>query len=163
MSRSSVWANKDGLYVGFGKRATERNSAGALNLGGQRQQIRIVIDGATVPDSDVSQQLVNAAIIPAGSLIESAKLVVKTAFAGSNAVMDIGTYNAGTKAAIADNGIDSAIAVTAIDADGDVVACDGASLGVVATVDTQIGVSYDTAAFTAGVGVLTIEYIPAAV
>lgn len=160
MARNSTWSNADGLVVGFGTRTVEVNSAHGVNLGGQRQQLKVRVKGGSeIKDSDVSGQLLYSGTIPAGSLLESAKLIVKTAFAGTNAVMDIGTYNASTGAAVADNNIDSAIAVTSIDGDGDVITCDGAAIGTVLTVDSKVGITYDTAAFTAGEAELIIEYV----
>jgi hypothetical protein len=103
----------------------------------------------------------NDAFIPSGSYITRASLIVSDAFAGATAALNIGLQTA-AGAAIAAQGIDAAIAVTAIDADGDVVACDGAYVNGVVTVgaaDAYVSLDYDTAAFTAGAAKLVIEYI----
>ena len=100
-------------------------------------------------------------VLPANSVIVGATLVMTAAAtSGGAATLDIGTYNAaGT--AIADTGIDAAIALTAIDAIGETVRCDGTltTTGSPATVDTYIGLKWNTAAYTAGAGKLYIEYI----
>src|SRR5690606_6507600 len=96
--------------------------------------------------------------IPANALLESAKLFVTTAFVGTNAVMDISTYNASTGAAIDDDGIDVAVA-TATLADNAVVTCDGALIGTFLAADSQVRISYATAAFAAGEATLIIEYV----
>ena len=100
-------------------------------------------------------------VLPANSVILSATLVMTAAAtSGGAATLDIGTYNAaGT--AIAATGIDAAIALTAIDAIGETVRCDGTltTTGSPATVDTYIGLKWNTAAYTAGAGKLYIEYI----
>lgn len=63
------------------------------------------------------------------------------------------------------DGIDAAVALTAIDAIGEIVQCDGAvvngtiAVGATANGDCYIAPSYNTAVFTAGKGLLTIEYI----
>lgn len=99
--------------------------------------------------------------IPAGSLILSANLVMTTAAtSGGAATLSIGTYNAAGTAIVA-AGIDSAIALTAIDGIGETVRCDGTHLttaGYVAE-NAYIGAIYATAAYTAGVGKLYIEYV----
>jgi hypothetical protein len=123
-----------------------------------RQQVKLKILGTDLLDSDVSKQLVHGVTIPADALLESAKLFVTTAFVGATAVMDIGTYNS-AGAAVDDDGIDAAVAVATL-VDNAVVTCDGAQIGTVLASDQRIGVSYDTAAFTAGEAWLVVEYIP---
>ncbi len=101
-------------------------------------------------------------VIPANSLILSATLVMTAiATSGGAATLDIGTYNAaGT--AVAATGIDAAIGLTAIDAIGETVRCDGALLttaGWTGNADVYIGLKWNTAAYTAGAGKLFIEYV----
>ena len=103
----------------------------------------------------------NNPFIPAGSLITRAGLVMTTAAtSGGSATLTIGTYNAAGSAIVA-AGIDSAVALTAIDAIGETVRCDGThttTAGYIAE-NAYIGAIYGTAAFTAGVGKLYIEYV----
>lgn len=103
----------------------------------------------------------NNPFIPAGSLITRAGLVMTTAATSSgSATLTIGTYNAAGSAIVA-AGIDSAVALTAIDAIGETVRCDGThttTAGYIAE-NAYIGAIYGTAAFTAGVGKLYIEYV----
>lgn len=103
----------------------------------------------------------NNPFIPAGSLITRADLVMTTAAtSGGAATLTIGTYNAAGTAIDAD-GIDATVALTAIDAIGETVRCDGAHLttaGYVAE-NAYIGAIYGTAAYTAGVGKLYVEYV----
>jgi hypothetical protein len=113
--------------------------------------------GSTFGAADID---VNKAVIPAGSVITSATLVMTTAAtSGGAATLTIGTYNAAGTAIDAD-GIDAAVAITVIDADGDVVRCDGAQTGVAGylTADAHVGLIYGTAAYTAGAGKLVIEF-----
>lgn len=161
MARENSWTNADGLYIGFGTRTTEKNSGTALRADGARQQVVVqIVGGSEIKDSDVSAQLVYGVTIPANALLESAKLFVTTAFtSGGSAVLDIGTYLASAGTAVDDDGIDSAIAVATL-ADNAVVTCDGALIGTVLASAQKIGVSYDTAAFTAGEAFLVVEYIP---
>ena len=103
----------------------------------------------------------NNPYIPAGSLITRADLVMTTAAtSGGAATLSIGTYNAAGTAIVA-AGIDSAIALTAIDAIGETVRCDGThttTAGYIAE-NAYIGAIYATAAYTAGVGKLYVEYV----
>ena len=101
----------------------------------------------------------NNPYIPAGSVILSAYLVMTAAATGASSTLTIGTYNAAGTAIVA-AGIDSAIALTAIDGIGETVRCDGTHLttaGYIAT-DAYIGAIYGTAVFTGGVGKLYVEY-----
>jgi len=159
MPRANLWSNADGLTVGFGRRTVEVNSGQQVVTAGASQQIVVKISGPTIPDSDVSAQLLHAATIPADSLLLRADLFVTTAFAGASAVLDIGIYNASTGATVDDDGIDAAIATATLVDNFDVV-CDGALIGTVLAQDSKVGVSYDTAAFTAGEATLVIQYIP---
>jgi len=102
----------------------------------------------------------NNPYIPAGSVILRADLVMTAAAtSGGAATLDIGTYNSAGTAIVA-TGIDAAVALTAIDAIGETVRCDGThttTAGYVAS-DAYIGLKWNTAAYTAGVGKLYVEY-----
>lgn len=156
------YTNADGLRVltndDQGVVKTQGTSAGAM-----RQVLVVDIPAFTAIKTTFGAadiDLLNP-VLPANSVILSATLVMTAAAtSGGAATLDIGTYNAaGT--AIAATGIDAAIALTAIDAIGETVRCDGTltTTGSPATVDTYIGLKWNTAAYTAGAGKLYIEYI----
>jgi len=155
-----TWVNADGLEVLMHGEQGETKDNGSTTES-MRQQYVLEITGTSVPATAATPEA-NDAFIPAGSYITSAYLIVDTAFAGATATVNIGLYEAdGT--AIDAVGIDEDIAITAIDADGDVVVCNGSYVGGVTTVgsaDAYIEVDYDTAALTAGSGKLIVEYIP---
>lgn len=96
--------------------------------------------------------------LPARARIVKATLRVHTAFAGGT------SYNIGLLEAdgstIDVDGIDAAIALTAIDGVGDVVNCDGALVGLLVGIGAAAGqVSIvATGTFTAGKATLEIEY-----
>jgi hypothetical protein len=157
--RDNTWTNQDGLYVGFGTRKAESNTGS--NHGGSSaiRTMTLKIVGSELSDAVAAADLENAAVIPADSVILSANLFVTTAFAGVNAVLDIGTYKAADNTAEDDDGIDAAIA-TATLVDNYAVACDGADIGTVVTGSGyKIAASYDTAAFTAGEATLVVRYL----
>lgn len=156
------YTNADGLYI-----LTDRDQGGVGGEGvtaiAHRQSLVIDITaantGLTFGAANIDPL---APQIPAGAIIVNADLVVTTAFtSGGSAALNIGTYLAnGT--AVAAAGIDSAVALTAIDAIGEVVQCDGTLVSGTATVGTApvyVGWEADTALFTAGAAKLIIEYI----
>ena len=156
------YTNSDGLFV------LTDGAQGAVNGEGvtaraSRQTITVDITAANTGASFGSSNIDPLGpMLPAGSIIVNADLVITSPFtSGGSATLTIGTYNAAGTAIDAD-GIDATIALTAIDADGDVVQCDGAQVSGVVTVGSApvyIGALYGTAAFTAGSAVLIVEYI----
>ena len=156
------YTNADGLFV------LTDGAQGAVNNEGvtaraSRQTITVDITaantGSTFGASNIDPL---APQLPAGSIIVNADLVITSPFtSGGSATLTIGTYNAAGTAIDAD-GIDAAIAVTAIDADGDVVQCDGAQVSGLVTVGgaaAYVGWNWGTAAFTGGAAKLIVEYI----
>lgn len=156
------YTNADGLYV-----LTHGGQGAVQDKGGTvvsaRQTLVYDISDFTAIGSSFGASDIDPLdpVIPAGSLIVGATLVMTTAATGSSSTLTIGTYNAAGSAIDAD-GIDATIALTAIDADGDVVRCDGAQVsGVLGylTADAYIGAIYGASAFTAGAGKLIVEYV----
>jgi hypothetical protein len=155
------YTNADGLRV------LTNDDQGAVKLQGVTatdptqvlvMDITFTALGTTFGASNID---LNNPYIPAGSLIKRADLVMTTAAtSGGSATLTIGTYNAAGTAIDAD-GIDATVALTAIDAIGETVRCDGAHLTVGGYVaeNAYIGAIYATAAYTAGVGKLYIEYV----
>ena len=161
----ATWTNDDGLEVRFGLDRTTENVTGNLAVS-PFKTITHKIVGADLPDTDNGAVDADAAFIPAGSVITRAFVYVTTAFAGATATLDLGLkLAAGT--AISADGIDADIAVTALDAIGDTILCNGAYIadgdltGVRLTADAYISASYETAAFTAGQATLFVEYLAA--
>jgi hypothetical protein len=152
------YTNADGLRVlTFG-------GQGVVQDRGVTENGTLVIDiadftaiGSTFGAANID---VNDAVIPAGSVITGATLVMTTGATGASSTLTVGTYNA-AGAAIDADGIDAAVALAVIDAAGDVVRCDGAqAAGVLGylTADAHIGMIWGTAAFTAGAGKLIVEF-----
>lgn len=140
--------------------------AGEIKTSGRRREVRMVIKGTAVPSAVTYENSVGKpqASIPAGAYIESARLIVTTAFtSGGLATLTIGTYydNSGSLGTLDADGIDAAIAVAAL-TDLTQIACDGAQVNAVLAAtagDYKLGVSYGTAAFTAGEAELVVTYI----
>ena len=144
------WTNADGLTVLMHGEQGEVKDNGSTTES-MTQTLIVDIDDATAVPASAATPAANDAFIPAGSYVKNAYLVIETAFTSAGAAIDA-------------DGIDAAIALTAIDAAGDVVVCDGAQVGGVVTVgsaNAYVKVNYGTAAFTAGKAKLYVEYIPA--
>jgi hypothetical protein len=156
------YTNADGMYVlTFGDKGAVQDT-GTATVGGRQTLVKTI----TLASLATTFAAVNIdpmdAVIPAGAVILGATLVVTdAATSGGAATVTIGTYNAAGTAIDAD-GIDATVAITAIDADNDVVRCDGAQatgVGGKLAVDAYIGALYASAAFTAGTAKLVVEYI----
>ena len=159
-NRESIWTNSDGLYVGFGTRNPTTNSGAALRTAGQRKEVVFKIDGATLSTAPTAAQLNNSVMIPAGSYIEQAYLVVNSAFTDVNGELNIGGYTVANATDDAD-GFLSAYDVANLVANFEFV-CNGSYVGKVLATAVKIGAYYDTAAFTDGAATLTVTYIPPA-
>lgn len=172
MPRNATWTNQDGLVVGFGTHTEDNNVAGVYGSGPIKTAVKYLPDAS---DLEVVGSLTVASfspqdiIIPRGSRILEATFQVTTAFAtGDSGALNIGTNTGLVDSAFTaddENGIDVAIAESALDAVGAVVACDGAlvggvtSCGAAATSDVQLCFGTTTGTFTAGSGLLTVRYI----
>ena len=152
------YTNSDGLYI-----LTDGDQGVPALTGNAEYGCKYLVREFTFADiaTAIATPAVNEAYLPANSYITKATMLVNTAFVGATGTLNIGlvTVTGGT---IDLDGIDAAIAVTAIDAIGDVVACNGALVaGVlgVGTADAYVSFDWDTAAFTAGAATLVIEYL----
>ena len=153
--------NTDGLRV-----ITGLDQGAAVDAGNtassEVKTIVIDIADATALGSSAAAPVANDPFIPANSYITGAHLMVTTAFtSGGSATLGIGAYNSAGSAIDAD-GIDAAIALSAINATTKAVACDGALVGaaiMTGAADAYIKPNYGTAAFTAGAAKLVITYI----
>lgn len=120
-----------------------------------RQVLNVTFSFDDLPVAGLDQAILR---IPANAHISRATLRVHTAFAGGT------SYNIGLEeedgTTIDADGIDAAIALTAIDAVGETVLCDGALVANTAGIGTAAGqvVIAATGTFTAGKASLEIEY-----
>lgn len=176
MGASNYHTNSDGLVQHYGVRTTvDKPIVRRESSRGGRQRLIVDFDfnhldqttpgaswwiqdtsGGDTPDQPSQME----ARLPAGSYIWSATLLVKDVFdsASDTATLGIGTFDS-AGAAIDADGIDAAIAETALDAAGDSVECDGAQVGGLAlSEDAWIGAVWGTEAFTAGSARLIVEY-----
>lgn len=160
----TAWTNSDGLKVKFGLDEAKKAKEGMIpSANGTDKTIEADIVGVDLTSSSavLNGGGVPSVILPAGALIRRATLIPSVAFtSGGSATLNIGLNKVSDDTALDADGIDATIALTAIDAVGEQVACDGALVGGVAlTADAYLVADYDTAAFTAGRAKLIIELV----
>jgi hypothetical protein len=159
----AVYTNDDGLKIKFGTEQAEAALVGTVSDNGIYNNLVVDLDHSRMPAHTASDTLLSdlhEIALPAGAIITTATLDITEAFdSGGSATLDIGLEKAdGTEYDY--DGIDAAIAETAIDAVGDRVACDGALVGGAALTEKAfVTVNVGTATFTVGRGKLVIEYI----
>jgi hypothetical protein len=167
MARGATWTNSDGLKVPFGTHTADNEVPAVTAANGGTKVMVMEIVGINLVDTIAAANVApEAPQIRRGSTIKKATLMVSEAFtSGGAATLDLGLW--GVSAGVVDDadGIDVDIALTAIDAIGDVVICDGAvvngviAVGATANSNCAITASYETAVFTAGKATLIVEYI----
>jgi len=159
MSRNATWTNSDGLVVGFGQRDSKNANGATVRTQGNVNILQMILDYDALPAAAGTAPSTKSIPVPANAVIKSAHVHTTADWATTDsATLDIGFVNsAGT--AIDQDGIDAAIADSALDT-GDTVVCDGALVGLdVGTADAYISCEVNTGAFNSGSSVLTIEYI----
>jgi hypothetical protein len=157
----STWVNNDGLFIKYGTTEAATKQAGEKTAYGQFRQTVLEIDWNDLEAFGTTTILSDTVTLPAGAHIQSAELYVVDAFVGATATLTLGLLDQDRSTAIDADGIDAAIAVTAIDADGDTIACDGALINTTLANTGLFTALVGTANFTAGKGRLTVNwYIP---
>lgn len=152
-----TWTNDDGLYLRFGQTEADVTKAGEPRDGdGMERVAEVEIAAADLTVS--TTKVYDGLTIPNGAHITKAEFYVETAFAGATGTLTIGLVDQDRSTAIDADGIDAAIAVTAIDAAGDLITCDGALINTTLSNTGLVSALNGTAQFTAGVGQLRIYY-----
>ena len=150
--RQNTWTNADGLVVEFGARDLINLEAGQIHTKGNTKELHVdlyAINSVTAyqPKSD---------IIPAGSVITGARILVDTAFTGGTNVQigsaDLDGGNADTDSLVASTTTANLTANATIEGAG--VAVDGP----LSTADRFVSFT-TTGAYTAGQARLVVEYI----
>jgi hypothetical protein len=152
--------NYDGLRVNYNLTLAETDPTG--KSGYSEETMVLELDSQDLRGLDTAGNTTGRnAYIPANSVITDAFMVVETAFtSGGSTTLSIGfAEDDGTVIDV--DGVDATIAKTAMDADGDVVQCDGDMVGGVVTVGTANAFPYvtvGTGPYTAGVAKVVIKY-----
>ncbi len=169
MSTNEFYNNSDGLNLRFGLEAGKSRPIGVKSTMWDKHELLVSFTFADLAAADAVPGTQPLAFVPDNVQIIDATLYVKTVFTGSSAKLDIGLYNDDGDGTYSDNdqdGIDAAIAVTDLDAVGDIVTCDGALVGAAAAETAGTGNrplavvvgENDGNAFTAGEADLLIRW-----
>ena len=157
-----VWANSDGLRLRFGAEQARDAKEGSPAQKGATTTLVFEVDATDLQlHTDTQERFLNrvpTVAMPAGALLRKATFIPTTAFTGTNATLTFGLAKQDATTIDAD-GIDATIALTAIDAVGEEVACDGALIATKLQFDSYLTTSVGTASFTAGKGQLIVELV----
>lgn len=168
------WSNSDGLIVKFGKEKANKAQLGHVD--DPFQYIAMVLDYENLTLTGGRIDASNPVLIPAKSILVDAWFQVLTGFVGAGATLDLGlSIEAGTYTGADEDGIAVAIATTSIDTAGKVLHlgvhstggaylaakdADGALTTTSETLDLYPSYDLDTAVYTAGKGILILQYLP---
>ena len=170
MSRGNTWSNSDGLVVGFGTHSEDNEVAAVLSSNGGRVVLQREIVGVNLSDTYSATDFVpQEVVIPRGSRIIRASFQVVLAFtSGGAATLDIGVFTKGLATDVVDDadGLVADMSIAELTSIGEVHVLDGAliaasgqtAVGATGLGDCVIAPSYETAVYTAGKGILTVEY-----
>lgn len=169
MARNELWQNQDGLAVGFGTH-TEDNDVAAVVSSDGRVVAKVEVTGVDLSDTysatDFKPQEI---VMPRGTRIIRASFQVLAAFTSAGAAtLDIGTFTKGLATDVVDDadGLVADMSIAELTSIGEVHILDGAlvsasgqtAVGATGLGDCVIAPSYETAVFTAGSGILTVEF-----
>lgn len=154
----ATWINNDGIRVTFGEAV--RTEAAAPNQAGENLVVGFEVDLADLATGVTNFGVRDGIAIPKGAIIDSASITVLTAAtSGGSAALNVGlTLSDGTGGDA--DGIDAAVALTALNAAGKRVVCDGALINTALASTLYFAADYDTAAFTAGRVRVDVHYRP---
>lgn len=155
-----TWTNSDGLHIRFnGDEAAMKKAGSYGHYDAGRQVVEIQFDGTDVTATGTETILSDGFRIPAGAHLEKAEFEVQDVFtSGGSATLSFGLIDEDRSTAFDADGIDATVAITAIDAVGDTIACDGALVGTKLTNSAPllITATVGTAVFTGGKGLLRL-------
>ena len=159
----TTWSNNDGLLVKFGTAEATPGEGGHPLQYGPLMVAEVQFTGTDI--GSTATLIDRHTIIPSGARIEKVEVVAETAFtSGGSATLDVGLVDQDETTEIDDDGLVAALALTSIDADGDVVELIQGSTGHGALIGTTLSNAgyltchYGTAAYTAGEMVLRVYY-----
>ncbi len=161
MARQESWTNSDGLFVGFGPRDSSNENAATVRTMGNVEIQQFALDFDNMPAYGTAPNLQGKTIpIPRFSQIIRADFRVVDAWIGGTNI-DFGSQDS-TGAAGDDDGFDVAVLTAALVANA-VIIFDGAYLTtagvIISTVADQFFSTVVTGTYTAGSGIVTVEYL----
>jgi hypothetical protein len=159
------YSSPDGLLLKFGTEKAVAQKAGEYRTNGRLHEVECKITLTALADAAAIPTGTDLVLFPSGARIEEIEVVGETAATSAgSAVLNIGLVREDRTTAYDDDGFVAALAKTAIDAAGEKNVIRVGSSGAGALIGTTLAnkgylsANYDTAAFTAGVVVVTVRY-----
>jgi len=118
--------NVGGRQTFFGALPSKNKFGGEVQSSGMKKELKYSFSYDALPAVDADNEMV--AVLPAGSQIVSAHIIVDSAMTGTSGTMTIGTYQADGGGVVDLDGIDVAVAQAVLLANTTIV-CDGAQIG----------------------------------
>jgi hypothetical protein len=149
--------NVGGRQTFFGALPTKNKFGGEVQSAGQKKELKYSFSYDDLPAVDAGNEML--AVLPAGSMITAAYIIVDEAMDGTTGTLTIGTYQADGGGVVDADGIDAAVAQAALLADTTIV-CDGAQIGGgVVLAERSAIVATTGGTVTQGQFTLIVEYI----
>jgi len=148
-----------GRQTFFGALPTKNKFGGEVASSGQKKELKFSFAYDDLPAVDADNEML--AVLPAGSMITAAYLIVDTAMGGSSGTLDIGTYQADGGGVIDLNGIFAAANATqaALIADTTLVGAGAQVGGGIVLAERAAIVVATGGTVSAGEFTLIVEYI----
>lgn len=158
-----AYTTADGLRLKFGTEKATANKVGEYRTTGRLHEVQAKL---TLTELGTASAIFgDVTLFPSGVRIEEVEIVAETAAtSGGAAVLNIGLIREDRTTALDADGLVAALAITAYDAAGEKTVIRVGSTGAGALLGTTLAnkgylvADYDTAAFTAGVIVVTVRY-----
>lgn len=157
---ATSYKNADGLVTYFGPRGVENERVRVVSGPGPWVTLMCDFEYDNLPggvDGDLGK-----VAIPANSFIKEAHIQTRTAIAGSTPTLTVGLEQSDGTTAIDADGIDAAIAASALSSTNEVVICDGALVGALVGIGANDGYVVATTGGTVSAGAFTLvlTYLP---
>jgi len=168
------WMNSDGLYVKYGTEEADVAKGGSFSVDGGTHYVEAVVSDFTALGT--TAEIIGAEdggdprgiMVPKGAFIEKVEILMTTAAASDNSpTLDIGLIKASDRSTeLDDDGLAAAVALTSIDAAGNLVEIVAEATSVGALVGTSlaengllcVAVNLDTTGFSAGACKVRVYY-----
>lgn len=157
------WYNSDGLYVKFGQEEGQAAVLGEVRTASVNRELVLTLDLTTLASTDTI--LDYTTYLPKDAFIELVTVETLTnATSGGSATLSVGLYKSDTTTAISATALVAAMPITTIGAAGTRTTLTlgstgaGAKIGSTPGFPALLSAKYGTAAFTAGVVSIRIQW-----
>ena len=159
------YSTPDGLLLKFGTEKTVAQKTGEYRTNGRLHEVQVKLTLTSAATGSAIPSGVDLFLMPAGARIEEVEVVSETAAtSGGSATLNVGLTREDRSTAYDADGFIAALALTSIDAAGEKTVLRVGSTSAGAFIGTTLAnkgyfvFDWDTAAFTAGVVIVTVRY-----